>query len=181
MSSADETAIQNVIQAYFDRLSASDVTKVMDLYTEDAAVMLPGQATVAGARQVSAAYKALFGAFAVNETCQFDDIRVRGDMAAVRTTSSGTVTVRATGDTNSASYRELFRHSASRVGFGTKRPPIQIRPPRLTSGARPMVALLARRAHADQQRAGKAVSGACPAAEQQTERRIECLPSSCSW
>ncbi len=52
------------------------------------------------------------------------------------------------------------------------------RPPRLTSGAWPMVALLARRANADQQRAGKPVSGACPAAEQQTERRIECLPSS---
>ena len=38
-----------------------------------------------------------------------------------------------------------------------------------------MVAVLARRALADQQRAGKPVSGACPAAEQQTERRIECL------
>lgn len=80
----------------------------MDLYTEDAAVMLPGQATVAGAEQLSAAYKALFGAFAVNETCQFADIRVRGDMAAVRTTSSGTVTARASGNVQSASYRELF-------------------------------------------------------------------------
>jgi hypothetical protein len=68
--------------------------------------------------------------------------------------------------------------TASRVGFGTKRPPIQIRPPRLTSRAWPMVALLARRANADQQRAGKPVSGACPAAEQQTEPRIECLSSS---
>lgn len=31
-----------------------------------------------------------------------------GDMAAVRTTSSGTVTVRASGNVQSASYRELF-------------------------------------------------------------------------
>ena len=67
--------------------------------------------------------------------------------------------------------------SAPRLGFGTKRPPVQIRPPRLMSAAWPMVAVLARRALADQQRAGKPVCGACPAAEQQTERRIECLPS----
>src|SRR5438445_3267281 len=37
-----------------------------------------------------------------------EDILARGDLAAIRTTASGTLTIRATGQTMPAKFRELF-------------------------------------------------------------------------
>ena len=41
-------------------------------------------------------------------TFRFDDITVKGDLAAVRATSQGTITIRATGETQPARLRQLF-------------------------------------------------------------------------
>jgi hypothetical protein len=41
-------------------------------------------------------------------TFRFDDITVKGDLGAVRATSQGTITIRATGETQPARLRQLF-------------------------------------------------------------------------
>jgi len=41
-------------------------------------------------------------------TFRFDDITVKGDLGAVRATSQGTITIRATGETQPVHFRELF-------------------------------------------------------------------------
>jgi ketosteroid isomerase-like protein len=108
MPDTSNAEIKHVIDTYGDRLRASDVAGVVDLYTADAAVMQPDHAVAIGAQQLTAAYKDGLESVAMDFRFHFEEIRATGDMAAVRTNSAGTVTVRATGDTVAARYRELF-------------------------------------------------------------------------
>ena len=56
----------------------------------------------------AAAYDAAFENMRLDFTFRFDDITVKGDLAPVRATSQGTITIRATGDTQPARLRQLF-------------------------------------------------------------------------
>ena len=88
--------------------AAADVPGVVSQYTGNAAVMQPGLGTVVGSRQLTATYDAVFENMRLDFTFRFDDILVRGDLAAVRTTGQGTITIRATGETQPVRFRELF-------------------------------------------------------------------------
>jgi ketosteroid isomerase-like protein len=55
-----------------------------------------------------ATYDAAFENMRLDFTFRFDDITVKGDLAAVRATSQGTITIRAAGETQPAHLRQLF-------------------------------------------------------------------------
>jgi uncharacterized protein (TIGR02246 family) len=104
----DAAAVRAVIEAYGDRLAAADVAGVVSQFTGNAAAMQPGLETVVGSQQLTATYDAAFENMRLDFTFRFDDITVQGDLAAVRATSQGTITIRATGETQPARLRQLF-------------------------------------------------------------------------
>jgi uncharacterized protein (TIGR02246 family) len=104
----DAAAVRAVIEAYGNRLAAADVAGVVSQFTGNAAAMQPGLETVVGSQQLTATYDAAFENMRLDFTFRFDDITVHGDLAAVRATSQGTITIRATGETQPARLRQLF-------------------------------------------------------------------------
>lgn len=106
--SDDAPAVRAVIEAYGDRLAAADVVGVVSQYTGNAAVMQTKLETVVGSQQLAATYDAAFENMRLDFTFRFDDITVKGDLAAVRATSQGTITIRAPGETQPARLRQLF-------------------------------------------------------------------------
>ncbi len=108
MGNADEVAIKSVINAYADRLRAADVRGAVDLFTRSAALMQPEQATAVGKEQLTAAFRNGFDVMDIDATFEFEDMLVKGDLAAVRTSSADRVTMRATGQSMPANFRELF-------------------------------------------------------------------------
>jgi ketosteroid isomerase-like protein len=105
-ATSDAAAVRAVIEAYGDRLAAADAPGVVSQYPGNA-TMRPGLETAAGSRKLTATYDA-FGNICLDFTFRFEDILVRGDLAAVRTTGQGTITIRGTGETQPARFRELF-------------------------------------------------------------------------
>jgi ketosteroid isomerase-like protein len=101
-------AVRAVIEAYGDQLAAADAADVVSQCTGNAAVTQPELETVVGSQQLTATYDAPFENMRLDFTFRFDDITVKGDLAAVRTTSQGTITIRATGETQPARLRQLF-------------------------------------------------------------------------
>ena len=108
MGNQDEAAIRKVIEAYGDRLQAADLPGIIALYTDDTAVMQPELETTIGKDQLAAAYQGAFANISMDFAFEFDDVLSNGDLAAVRTTAIGTITVKATGQAQPARFRELF-------------------------------------------------------------------------
>jgi ketosteroid isomerase-like protein len=104
----DAAAVRAVIEAYGDRLAAADAPGVVSQYTGNAAVMQRELETVVGSQQLSATYDAAFENMRLDFTFRVDDVTVKGDLAAVRATSQGTITIRATGETQPPRLLQLF-------------------------------------------------------------------------
>ncbi len=104
----DEQAVREIIDAYADRMRAADVAGIVELYTEDAAVMGPAMPTAVGRQQLHEVYKGALGAVAMDFTFTFDQVVMRDDTAVVRTHTDGKNTVRASGEEVPGRYRELF-------------------------------------------------------------------------
>lgn len=104
----DKAAIEKVINAYRDALKEANVSKVVALYTKDAVLMPPGAPTAVGQDQVKATYEYVFGAIKLDINFTIDEVVVNGNNAFVRSTSKGTATVNANGQTGPEENRELF-------------------------------------------------------------------------
>jgi uncharacterized protein (TIGR02246 family) len=104
----DAAAVRAVIEAYGDRLTAADVPGIVSQFTGNGAAMQPGHETVVGSQQLTATYDAALENMRLDFTSRSDDITIQGDLAAVRATSQGTITIRATGETQPARLRQLF-------------------------------------------------------------------------
>ncbi len=106
---SDRENIHAVLKAYEQVLNASDVDGVLKLYTEDGVFMSPNNPSAVGIDQVEAAYTGAFQAIDLN--VEFDIVEVEviaDDWAFVRTNSSGTTTINATGDKIPEGNQELF-------------------------------------------------------------------------
>ncbi len=79
-----------------------------DLEGAGAALMQPEPETVAGSQQLRATCEAAFENMRLDFTFRFDDITVKGDLAAARAACQGTIRIRATGETQPARLRQLF-------------------------------------------------------------------------
>jgi uncharacterized protein (TIGR02246 family) len=113
----DAAAVRSVIEAYDDRLAAADVAGVVSQFTGDAAAMQPGLETVIGSQRLTASYEAAFENMRLDFTARCEAITVEGDLAAVRATSLGTITIRATGETQPACFRQLFVLERTQAGW----------------------------------------------------------------
>jgi len=104
----EKTAIEKVLFAYRDALNASDVNKVLPLYTNDGVFMPSNAPSAIGQEQVKASYEFVFKTIQLNIEFFIDEIVVNGDYAFALTTSKGTTLIRANGQTVAEENRELF-------------------------------------------------------------------------
>jgi uncharacterized protein (TIGR02246 family) len=104
----EKAAIEKVLFAYRDALNASDVSKVLPLYTSDGVFMPSGAPSAIGQEQVRAAYEFVFKSIQLNIEFFIDEVVVNGDYAFARTTSKGTTFIHANAQTVEEENRELF-------------------------------------------------------------------------
>ncbi len=108
METNEKQEIKNLLFTYRDALNASDVSKVLSLYTEDGIFMPSGAPTSIGKEQVKGAYESVFSNIKLSIEFYIDEITVNGKYAFARTTSKGSTLIRATGETVPEENRELF-------------------------------------------------------------------------
>lgn len=108
MESNEKNEIKKLLFTYRDALNASDVNKVLPLYTEDGIFMPSGAPTSVGKEQVKGAYEFVFSNIELSIEFYIDEISINGDYAFARTTSKGSTLIHATGATVPEENRELF-------------------------------------------------------------------------
>jgi len=108
IETSEKREIQNLLFSYRDALNASDVRKVLSLYTEDGIFMPSGAPTSIGTEQVKGAYEFVFSNIKLSIEFYIDEITVNGEYAFARTTSKGSALIHATGETVPEENRELF-------------------------------------------------------------------------
>ncbi|HQQ96327.1 MAG TPA: SgcJ/EcaC family oxidoreductase [Cyclobacteriaceae bacterium] len=104
----ERLAIEKLLFSYRDALNASDVSKVLSLYTNDGVFMPSSAPSAIGQEQVKAAYEFVFSQIQLHIEFYVDEIVVHGDYAFARTTSKGTTLIHANGQTVPEENRELF-------------------------------------------------------------------------
>lgn len=105
---AEKSAIEKLLYAYRDALNASDVSKVLPLYTNDGVFMPSNAPSAIGQEQVKASYEFVFKSIQLSIEFYIDEVVVNGDYAFARTTSRGTTLIHASGQTVAEENRELF-------------------------------------------------------------------------
>jgi uncharacterized protein (TIGR02246 family) len=101
-------AIEKAIYAYRDALNASDAGKVIALYTADGVLLPDAAPTAVGTDQVKGTYQYVFDNFTYNLEFSIGEVVITGNYSFVSTTSKGTVTIKASGQTVPDENRELF-------------------------------------------------------------------------
>jgi len=108
METTEKLAIEKLLFSYRDALNASDVSKVLPLYTQEGVFMPSNAPSAIGTVQLKGAYEFVFNAIQLNIEFFIDEIVINGDFAFARTTSKGSTLVHATGQTVPEENRELF-------------------------------------------------------------------------
>jgi uncharacterized protein (TIGR02246 family) len=106
--STEKTAIEKLLFTYRDALNASDVNKVLPLYTSDGVFMPSNGPSAIGQDQIKGSYEFVFNSIQLNIEFFIDEIVVIGDYAFARTMSKGTTLIHANGETVAEENRELF-------------------------------------------------------------------------
>ncbi|HNJ53765.1 MAG TPA: SgcJ/EcaC family oxidoreductase [Saprospiraceae bacterium] len=105
---SEKSAIEKLLFTYRDALNASDVNKVLPLYTSDGVFMPSNAPSAIGLEQVKTAYEFVFRSIQLNIEFFIDEIEISGDFAFARTSSKGTTLIHASGQTVPEENRELF-------------------------------------------------------------------------
>jgi uncharacterized protein (TIGR02246 family) len=102
-------AVKAVLKSYERALNASDVDRVVKLYTDDAVVLAPNAPSAVGIDAVRATYTGIFQAIDIDLTFDVGEMNVVSKhWAFLRSTSHGTVTTLADGATLPGKSQELF-------------------------------------------------------------------------
>ena len=108
-TTADETAIRNVMSSYEAALNGSNTEAAMLLYAEDGVFMAPNNQPAVGKVALQQAYDAVFKAITLKVKFTIAEVVVMSPQwAFVRTNSAGTQTINATGATSREANQELF-------------------------------------------------------------------------
>jgi uncharacterized protein (TIGR02246 family) len=108
-TTADETAIRNVMSSYEAALNGSNTEAAMTLYAEDGVFMAPNNQSAVGKAAVRRAYDAVFKAITLKVKFAIAELVVMSPLwAFVRTNSAGTQKINATGATSREANQELF-------------------------------------------------------------------------
>lgn len=106
--SNSKTEVEKVVQGYFKALNASDGAKVVTFFTADG-VLLPSAApTAEGTEQLKGNYQYVFDNYTFDLKVNVGTVTVQGNHAFVRSTSKGTLGIKANGQKIEAEFRELF-------------------------------------------------------------------------
>lgn len=106
--SKDKMSVEKLVQEYFNALNASDAGKVVSLFTEDG-VLLPSAApTAEGTEQLKGNYQYVFDNFTFDLKVTIGAVTAQKNYAFVRSTSKGTLGIKANGQKVEADFRELF-------------------------------------------------------------------------
>ena len=89
--------IEKVMEAYATALKSGDVEGLVGLYTANGVFIRDDMAAVVGRDALRAAYKQVFATLKVDLSFEIRESETSGDMAWLRTTSSGRIKVLATG------------------------------------------------------------------------------------
>ena len=108
MKTTEQSAIEKLLYSYRDALNASDVSKVLPLYTKDGVFMPTNAPTAKGQEQLKSSYQFVFKTIQLNIKFFVEEIVVSGDYAYAVTNSKGTALIHANGQTISEENRELF-------------------------------------------------------------------------
>jgi uncharacterized protein (TIGR02246 family) len=104
----EKSAIEKLIFAYQDALNASDVNKVVELYTKNGVLMANSAPTAEGAEQVKGTYQYVFDNFSYTLQFSIIEIVVNGNTAFARSTSKGSFVIKSSGQTVPDENRELY-------------------------------------------------------------------------
>lgn len=115
--STEKAAIEKLLFSYRDALNASDVNKVLPLYSNDGVFMPSNAPSAVGKEQVKGAYEFVFKTIQLRIEFYIDEIVVDGDFAFARTTSKGTTFIHTNGQTVPEENRELFVLQKSNDGW----------------------------------------------------------------
>ena len=107
-TTTEQSAIEQLLFSYRDALNASDVSKVLPLYTKDGVFMPTNAPTAKGQEQLKGSYEFVFKTIQIHIEFFIEEIVVSGDYAYAVTNSKGTALIHANGQTVSEENRELF-------------------------------------------------------------------------
>ena len=107
-TTTEKSAIEKLLFSYSDALNASDVPKVVPLYTKDGVFMPTNAPTAKGQEQLKGSYEFVFKTIQIHIEFFIDEIVISGDHAYALTNSKGTALIHANGQTVSEENRELF-------------------------------------------------------------------------
>ena len=106
---SDKLAINALVTStYASAVTASDPAAVSAAFTTDGVLMAPDSPTAIGSAVIKDVYTSVFSAIKLNLTFNIDEVVIDGEYGYVRSHSSGTMLINATGQTVPASYREIF-------------------------------------------------------------------------
>ena len=108
MENTDNSQIKSLLFHYRDALNESNAEAALNLYTEDGVFMPSAAPTAIGQEQVLKAYQFVFENIQLSIEFFIDEIEVIGDYAFVRSTSRGTVLIKAANEEVAEENRELF-------------------------------------------------------------------------
>lgn len=129
-----QAEIENVLETYETALNASDIGKVLSVFSPDGVFMAPNSPSAVGPEAIRAAYAGIFQAIAFETELTVHEItQIAPDWAVVRTTSSGFVTVNAIKQRVPDANHELFvfrkggdgSWEIGRYSFSSTNPPPQ--------------------------------------------------------
>lgn len=106
---SDEQMIAAVLARYETAANAGDVAALAELYAPDAVLMAENSSSVVGATAIRDAYAGMMTAIGLNITFAIAEIRqIAPDWAFLRSTSTGTIKLKAKGVDLPESNQELF-------------------------------------------------------------------------
>lgn len=103
-----KTQIEQLIFSYRDALNASDVNKVIALYTAEGVLLANAAPTAEGAAAVQGTYQYVFDNYTYNLEFTIGEIVVQGKYAFATSTSKGSFVIKSSGQTVPDENRELF-------------------------------------------------------------------------
>jgi uncharacterized protein (TIGR02246 family) len=131
-TAGEKSAIVSLLSSYEAALNGANAAAVMPLYAEDGVFMPPYNQSATGAAAIRQAYDAVFQAIKLSlKFTVAEVVQVAPNWAFARTSSTGTVTVNATGAKSAEANQELFifkkgadgEWKIARYSFSTTNPP----------------------------------------------------------
>lgn len=108
MQKEEKQKIEELLNEYKKSLNTSDAKLAQSLYTKDGVFMPTEAPSGIGAEGILKSYEYVFSQIQLNIEFFIEEIQIEGEMAFAVTSSKGTTTIHATGDTFPEANRELF-------------------------------------------------------------------------